>query len=117
MVTVDGTATLDGAPLEGAAVMMQPDGGGAPATATTDASGNFTLQTVPGPHKIAVTKTKSTGGAEAGVEEDGVLLSGDMESQQIEYITPMQYASPMTSGLSVDVQSGMQPVTLDLKSQ
>ena len=34
----------------------------------------------------------------------------------VEYETPVKYASPKTSGLEVDVQPGMDPVKLELVS-
>jgi len=45
LVPVKGRVLLDGQPLDGAAVLFEPEGGGVPATGVTDASGGFTLAT------------------------------------------------------------------------
>lgn len=112
-VPVTGTVTLDGAPVEGAAVILEPAEGGSPASATTDASGKFSLKTVAGPHKVAISKTKVTMAEGANVPEDA---GGEVSDENMEYLTPMKYASPMTSGLTVDVTAGMEPVEFALTS-
>jgi hypothetical protein len=112
-VAVTGTVTLDGKPLEGAGIMFQPDAGGIPATGTSDAEGRFTLTTgnergaTIGIHSVAVSKPIDNP-AHANVEE-GVIVD-------IKLATPIKYASPRTSGLSVDVQHRMAPVLLELTS-
>jgi hypothetical protein len=113
-VPVTGTVTLDGAPLEGAAVLLEPSQGGTPASATTDTSGSFSLNTVPGPYKVGISKTNVTMGEGAEVHEDA---GGEVDDVDTEYVTPLNYASPMTSGLTVDVAAGMDPVTFDLTSE
>jgi len=40
---VEGTVTLDGAPLEGATVEFQPVAGGRPSVGTSDANGHYSL--------------------------------------------------------------------------
>jgi hypothetical protein len=65
-VTVKGTVTLDGAPLEGANVSFMPeDDKGLPANGVTDAEGRFSLGTLkaedgarPGSYKVTVTKVE-----------------------------------------------------------
>jgi hypothetical protein len=135
-VSVTGTVTLDGAPIEGATVGFTPEGGGRPATGTTDASGKFALTTfeegdgaLPGRHTVTISKTKTSGGMEgdagAGEVEGGGggpgSLAGPMgvgaEMPTVEWIVPQKYSSPKTSGLSCEVKSGMDPVTFDLTSQ
>jgi hypothetical protein len=111
---VEGVVTLDGNVLEGAVVLFEPDGGGRPATGTTDAQGKFALQTTEegdgarvGMNLVAVVKeTKRRADIEV---EEGVIVP-------VEFETPVKYASPRTSGLKVDVQPGMDPVKLDLVS-
>ena len=113
LVSIEGTVTLDGKPLEDAGIMFQPDAGGVPATGTSDAQGKFTLTTgndpgaTPGINKVAVSKPLNNP-ASASAEE-GVIVD-------VKLATPVRYASPMTSGLSVDVQRGMEPVVLELTS-
>ncbi len=62
LVPVRGRVLLDDQPVEGAAVLFQPSSEGAPATATTDAKGEFEMSTpqgkgaTPGLNKISVAK-------------------------------------------------------------
>jgi hypothetical protein len=53
-------------------------------------------------------------GEGAEVHEDA---GGEVDDVDTEYVTPVMYASPMTSGLNVDVAAGMDPVTFDLTSE
>ncbi len=115
MAPVEGVVTLDGEPIEGATVLFQPEAGGKPATGVTDPSGKFALKTFKtgdgaqvGMNNVSVTK-EIVGESSANVEE-GEIVDVVLE-------TPAKYASPKLSGLSVDVQPGMDPVTLELKSQ
>lgn len=110
-VTVSGTVTLDGKPVDGAAVILEPTGGGTPASGITDASGGFSVESTVGPHKVAISKTKTT--AKAG----GITDEGGAEDVNTEYFTPMRYGSTMTSGLTLDVQPGMDPANFDLTTQ
>jgi len=114
---VSGTVTLDGSPVDGAAVVFVPAGGGRPASATTDPSGNFTLEANVGRNAVTVSKTKPIGDVpvEEGAEPE--LMPDDSEEVEVEYLVPMKYGLPSTSGLSVDVQKGMDPVTLTLTSE
>lgn len=112
-VPVTGQVTLDGQPLAGAAVMFTGPEGGAPVTAVTDQNGNFRLQAMPGLNKVAVAKTEAAGGAgeaELAPAEDAPA------PVQPQLLVPRKYANPATSGITVDVKPGMQPVRIDLKS-
>lgn len=119
---VSGTVTLDGSPVEGAAVILEPVDGGRPASATTDASGGFSLKTIVGPHNVAIAKTKVTAadGTEVDQDQDAagedveIQPAGEDESVNTEFLTPMKYASPMTSGLKVDVTADMAPLEFEL---
>ncbi len=112
LAPVKGVVTLEGEPLEGAVVLFQPNDGGKPATGLTDASGGFVLTTLEegdgaqvGVNSVSVTKElPSTSSADV---EEG-------EISDVELGTPPRYASPQLSGLTVDVQQGMEPVTLEL---
>lgn len=112
LTPVNGVVTLEGEPLEGAVVLFQPEEGGKPATGLTDAAGAFTLTTFEpgdgaqvGVNSVAITKElPSTSSADV---EEG-------EITDVELGTPPRYASPMLSGLTIDVQKGMQSVTLNL---
>lgn len=74
LVRVSGIVTLDGAPLEGAAVKFQPRGGGIMSYATTDAEGRYELRTMddqPGAmvatHVVSI--YKSSGNVDLTTEE------------------------------------------------
>ncbi|GAB6167384.1 hypothetical protein JCM19992_33840 [Thermostilla marina] len=114
LTPLEGVVTLDGQPLEGATVLFEPQEGGRPATGVTDAQGRFVLQTYEpgdgvqvGMCAVAVTKEKENPNAPP-VEEGEIV--------PIEYETPPLYASPKTSGITINVQPGMEPVTIELKS-
>ena len=105
-ITVSGTVTLQGKPVEGVAVMLSPETG-RPITGSTDASGKFTLQAPAGSYKVAISKTKTR-------VPPGVDPEANPDAVTIEYLTPQKYASPMTSGLTLEVKPGMETVTWDL---
>ena len=120
MAPVSGVVTVDGAPVENAAVMFVPEGGGRPATGLTDADGKFSLETLEpgdgalvGNHKVTVTGVKTTG---IQATEDG--LSGVVDPSQVkeEWFVPQKYSKPDTSGLTQEVKRGMEPVELKLSS-
>lgn len=128
-VTVRGTVTLDGQPVEGATVGFNPQGGGRPATGMTDSSGAFTLTTfvpgdgaLPGKHAVTVSKVRSTGqqaDATSSPDAGAMPLSGPIAAGGIktEWLVPRKYSDPSSSGLVVEVRPGMEPVKLELKSQ
>ena len=112
LAPVEGVVMLEGEPLEGAVVLFQPSEGGKPATGLTDAAGKFVLSTHEqgdgaqvGVNKVSVTKELPSANA-ANVEEG--------EITDVELGTPARYASPDLSGLTVTVESGLAPVTLEL---
>lgn len=115
LAPVEGLVTLDGTPLEGAVVLFHPEAGGKPATGLSDEAGKFVLRTLEegdgaqvGLNSVSVTK-------ESKRESKGKVEEGEITDIALE--TPAKYASPKLSGLSVDVQPGMPPVTLELTSE
>lgn len=117
---VTGVVTLDGKPLEEASVLFAPEGGGRPATGLTDKEGRFRLGTfvpgdgaLPGKHLVSVVKKKTS-----GVLTDADGLSGGVAPGGIveHWFTPKRYADPKTSGLTAEVQPGMDPLRLELSS-
>ena len=101
-------------------MVFEPQEGGRPASGITDASGRFRLGTFePGD------------GAVAGTNQVAVILldmstvpeldpeTGDMPrgARPPQSITHPRYGSAKTSGLTVDVQRGMDPVTLEVSRQ
>jgi hypothetical protein len=72
MVKVEGKVLLDDKPLDGAAVLFQPDDGGRPATGMTGSDGVFSLTTFTtgdgartGDYKVIITKKKDSVAAQA----------------------------------------------------
>lgn len=132
MVPVEGVVTLDGQPLEGAAVSFVPDQKGRPAQGETDAAGKFTLSTaaagdgvVPGKYKVGVSKMEKPSGGAAGAAgaapEGQVQLSGPPMGKGSpplpKSLVPGKYVNPNTSEITVVVEKGMAPVQIELKSK
>jgi len=114
LAPVTGRVLLDGKPLEGAAVMFQPTGGGVPATGVTGAGGEFEMMT-------GQTKGAALGNNNISVvKQENVSTTRKVEESEIvpmKMLTPPKYASPQTSGLSVEVKRGMEPVELKLMAK
>lgn len=117
LVPVSGVVTLNGKPVEGAAVMFSPQAGGRPAIGLTDAAGRFQLTTVKtndgaleGTHVIAVTKLETTG---VEADADGLSTPLTSEVRQVWHV-PKKYSAPATSGLTAEVKSEMPEVELKL---
>jgi hypothetical protein len=106
MADVKGTVTLDGTAVDGAIVAFQPSAG-TPATATTDAAGAFKLRTIVGNNDVTVIKSEIVGTPNKNV------VAGPVETK---LLLPSKYSVPQASGLNYDVQRGMQPVSIQLKS-
>lgn len=109
---VSGRVTVDGEPVEGAAVGMIPAVGGRHGAAVTDANGDFVVGTftpsdgaLAGEHKIVVTKVKMI---KPGNERAGI-------APEYEYVVPGRYDDPETSGLNVTVTKEMEPLKLELE--
>jgi hypothetical protein len=114
LLPVEGTVTLDGAPVEGAAVMFVSEQGGHVATGVTDAQGRFTLQTtnrpgaVAGMHRVTVVKQ---------VTHDPIYeQGGGVGELRVEWIIPERYSKPDTSELSANVEPGKPKFRFQLSS-
>lgn len=123
LVLVSGVVTLDGRPVENAAVLFMRtfEDKGLPASGVTDAQGRFTLEThphglgaLPGLYQVTVTCKKVSGIVASADDLSGQVPPGGVKE---EWITPRKYADPQTSGLEVNVEPGMPPVELNLLSQ
>lgn len=129
-VPAKGVVTLDGQPVEGAAVVFAPaDGGQHTATALTRSDGSFSLNAfpsksgaVPGEYTIGVSKT-----VEAGLTvpknfnpgEDAAHAEAPTNASTSGWINalPAQYASPATSGLKATIPpQGTSDLKIELKS-
>lgn len=134
-VPVTGTVTLDGQPLAGATVNLISDERSIAAGGVTDDAGNFTLKTtagdqmvegaVVGTHKVAVTKTTSSGPAveldleaQKKVMEQMTLNPAITSDFKVENLVPVKYKNPLQSGLVANVtQEGPNQITLELTSK
>ena len=113
LAPVSGRVTLDGTPLADAAVLFQAEGGGVPATGVTDKEGNFEMST--GELKgVAIGKNSVSVVKEISLQPKGKVEESEIVPTKL--LTPPKYASPQTSGLSVDVKPGMESVMLELVS-
>lgn len=78
---------------------------------------------VVGTHTVTVSKIRSTGqpidASTVPAGSNAMPLSGPTRpgAIKIQWVVPPKYADPKTSGFTVDVKRGMEPVTLDLKSK
>lgn len=119
---VSGVVTLDGTPLEGATVTLHPNGKGHGAFGTSDASGQFVLETfvkgdgaVPGDYKISVKKVEgAAGGTQPAPGEPGY----DPNPKPVvpKSLLPEKYADFTKSGLSVQVGTeAMSDLKIELK--
>ena len=137
LVPLSGTVTYNGEPVEGAQLTFAPDdaANGRSALAKTEADGSFKAMTLvpgdgimPGSYKVAVRKMTEppANGSDLPVntaeETSGNDKDADAESaknsrlkDEVQDLLPMQYASPMTSGLTVTVEKGMAPYNIELK--
>ena len=103
IVAAGGAVTYHQQPLTKVVVTFHPKSG-RPATATTDASGRFTLSTlrandgaVVGPHKVSISM--------AGPPP----MPGSVEAEKARPKAPAfpaRYSNPETSGLSATVEAG-----------
>ena len=116
-IPVAGIATLDGQPVADAGILFLPVAGGRPASATTDAAGRFELSTldpgdgaIPGEHRVTVNLLRLTN-VEQNEQGEMIVLPGGTRT---EWIVPERYSKAETSGLVVEVKSGMNAAILNL---
>ena len=116
-IPVAGTVTLDGEPIDGAAVTFIPTTQGEALTGEgrTDHEGNFVLRSKgeqglpPGSYKVAVRKVSGEG-AEINddmtdEEQNKAMFNAMMRPQPTVFLVPKKYASIETSGLTFEVSS------------
>jgi hypothetical protein len=111
LVPVSGRVLLDGRPLGSGSVMLQPKVGPA-ARSQIGADGTFELGTYnprdgvrPGPAAVRVTSVAA------------VQVAPDQEQPAGKSLIPLRYADFATSGITVEVVDGMQPVEIELSSR
>jgi hypothetical protein len=106
---VTGSVTYNGEAVEGAIVSFSPtaeDGHGS--IGTTDAQGNFTIQTkwaakgaVPGSYAVSISKTETQATSDADLEE--AQIGEDAPPAAVTEGVPAKYKSAETSGLTAEV--------------
>ena len=101
-VHVEGTVTVDGAPVEGINVVFAPRGGDYAAGGVTNASGKFTVNTggysgaKPGSYDVTFTKIEVPGG-DLSLEEFQARFGNRQPTP--EYLIPQKYEDAKTSGI------------------
>ncbi len=118
-VPISGTVTLDGQPVDGAAVAFIGNGGARLATTQTDSSGKFTIQAALGKNAVTVSKA-SPAPANVAPAGDG-LMPTEAELAKMPPppppVFPPKYSDPSLSGLSFDIKEGMSSIDLSLSSK
>ncbi len=121
-----GRVTLDGQPLDGAQIALQPIVTGStstyqrPSFAFTDDAGHFIPETYGGQdglprgkYRVAVIKKEVVGKLPPGYDE----TQPDLFNVKYRWITPRSVSDPEGSGLEIEVtSSGMRPDVIELKS-
>lgn len=114
-VPAEGIVTLDGAPVEGAAVIFVANQGSNNASGVTDKEGKFKANAfdhktgaVPGSYKVIINKTNAKPASD-NAGETNVTLS---------YGVPQKYSVITTSGLTLELGTeGNKVIQFDLKSK
>jgi hypothetical protein len=114
-VPATGTISLNGQPLEEAQVVLVPSGGSHGASALSNASGMFALQTFPpddgvvsGTYKVMVIKSLVPQNPDPGSPESKV-------PQRAKLLIPKKYTDANTSGLEIVVpETGKTDIKLEL---
>ncbi|MBN2293061.1 MAG: hypothetical protein JXM70_11585 [Pirellulales bacterium] len=120
-VPVTGVVTLDGKPVQGASVKFEPKNEGRPAMGETDQEGKFSLKTfdpgdgaILGEHQVTVRKVEVSGFQADPDGLSGAPIPGGIRER---WIIPRKYSDPKQWDYTVEVESGMEPLKLELKSQ
>lgn len=104
---VSGTVTVDGRPIEGTVISLVSPAGQPAAQATTDAHGKYTLKTMSGDPRIppgvyTVIVSKAQRDPAGGNEKE---------------LVPLKYSLPQTSGLTIEVESGLNVFDFELATK
>jgi len=123
LVSVQGTVTYKGEPLEGAAICFAPEEfetGDRLATGKTDAQGKFELRTIgelgvlPGEYVVVVIKNEVSS-AKHAPSLDSKASRSRPKPPEIKSLIPKRYNDPKTSRLSVTVEkSGLKDWRLEI---
>ena len=119
-MAVSGIITLDGKPVDNAAVGFIGKEGARLSSAQTDRAGKFSIRAATGKNVITVAKASANPILPKSDEPQLMPTQGEYQKliQDVKTELPAKYGDPKTSGLSVDVSDGMkQPVEIDLSSK
>ena len=121
-VAISGSVTLDGKPLDGGTIAFIGGGGGSLATASTNKEGKFQIQVALGLNKVAISKDDPAAAIQTAVKPEDMLMGTDAEykaqqQSKPKELVPVKYSKPDSSGLSFDIVSGMQPLSIGLSSK
>ncbi|MGN6133879.1 MAG: hypothetical protein ACTHOU_05225 [Aureliella sp.] len=123
-IPISGVVELDGKPLEGASVAFIAGGGAVLSTAMTDSEGKFTAKVGEGTNKVSVSKIdpKAAAAAASSPDAESSLMGTEAEvkaqaAKRPKSQVPERYTDPTTSGLSFDIQKGMEPLLISLVSK
>jgi hypothetical protein len=120
-VNVSGQITLDGKPVDKAAVGFIGDEGARLATASTDQEGKFSIRAALGKNIVTVSKPSANPAPTSSSDEPQLMpTTGEYQKMilNLKSELPAKYADPKTSGVSVEVETGgMKPSIIDLSSK
>lgn len=120
---VRGVVLVDGEPLPQANVVFVGGGGGRFATASTNKNGEFVLRATPGPNKVSISAVDvSNAEAYANMDEEELLTGTQKEMEEAAKKAPkslvaQRFSSAETSGITLEVQSGMDEVTINVSKE
>ena len=109
MATVNGTVTLDSAPLKEGTINFIPLEGDIPVVGAAIKEGKFTASVPVAKMRVEIHASKVVGQTKAYDTPDSPVVD------QVVEIIPTMYNAE--SGLTIDVQRGIQEVTYGLKSK
>ena len=119
-VPVSGTVTLNGKPINEVVVTFVPKQDGQPAMGLTDEQGQFSLSTTELDDGVIVgsyyATVRSIDEGAGQVDAQG-LSTGIRVRPRQKSLVPQRYALFGTSGLSYEVQVGMEPISIQLTSK
>jgi hypothetical protein len=122
-VSISGSVTLDGKPLDGGMIAFIGGSGGALATASTNKEGKFQMQVALGTNKVTISKDDPAAAIQTAPKSDADMLMGtdaqyrEQQKSMPKALVPAKYSKHETSGLSFDIVAGMQPLSISLSSK
>lgn len=112
LIPITGVVTLDGKPVQGAAVVFQFQGSGPPARGVTDQNGQFQLTTkkandgvVAGLHTVTVLGYLDTPISSSDSPPDSDPEADPNQPRQGIWFVPERYSFPQTSQLTANVST------------